>query len=381
MLDLATLRPAPAPKRRSAPRSAAGVHGILRLAITLFVLGGCAAYLQAQKQVTVADGSDTRTIKTFAPTVGDALQRAQIPLDPNDRVTPDLAAPVPAGGDVEVMRAKDVVVAINGERTEQTVTGRTVDEVLQELSVASQGALIYPAPRTAVKPGDEIVVSETVQATVLHDGQTRRVDTNMLTAGGLLRQLGVVLGPQDRVEPSIVAYPSEGSTVQVVRVEKAVETIRSEIGFERRTLSSDEVELGIREIKQSGSVGIRENSYENLYEDGKVASRRLVDSTVVREPVPQITVTGTHRPTLASSSNSRVGKASWYAMPGLMAAHKTLPFGTLVKVTNLDNGKTVTVTIRDRGPYVDGRIIDLSDNAFKQIAPIGRGVAKVKIEW
>ncbi len=68
-------------------------------------------------------------------------------------------------------------------------------------------------------------------------------------------------------------------------------------------------------------------------------------------------------------------------MPGLMAAHKTLPFGTLVKVTNVDNGKSVTVTIRDRGPYVDGRIIDLSDTAFKEIAPIGRGVVNVRIEW
>lgn len=378
MVDLATLRPAPASKTRPSE----GMHGILRLVLTLCVVGGCAAYLHAQKQITVSDDAgDTLSLSTFAPTVGDALERAQIELGPHDRVTPAAGAPIPPGGEVEVMRAKDVVVVVNGERTEQTVTGRTVDDVLQELSVASQGALIYPEPQTPVGPGDEIVVSETVKATVVHDGQTRQVETNMLTAGGLLRRLGVVLGPHDRVEPSIVAYPSEGSTIQVVRVEKAVETIQSKIAFERRTVSSDEVEMGIRKIRQSGSPGLRENSYQILYEDGKVQSRSLIDSTVVREPVPEITVVGTHRPTLASSSQQQTGKASWYAMPGLMAAHKTLPFGTLVKVTNVDNGKSVTVTIRDRGPYVDGRIIDLSDTAFKEIAPIGRGVVNVRIEW
>lgn len=354
---------------------------MLRLAITLLVVGGCAAYLHAQKQVTVADGDQTRTIKTFAPTVGDALNRAEIAVGPNDRVSPDTEGPVPAGGEVEVMRAKDVVVVVNGERTQPTVTGKTVDDVLQELSVASQGALIYPEPQAPVTSGDEIVVTEPVRATVVHDGQTREVDTNMRTAGGLLRQLGVVLGPHDRVEPSVVAYPSEGSTIKVVRIETAVENIQSKIDFERRTERSDDVEMGIRKIKQSGAPGIRENSYRILYEDGKVKSRSLLDSTVVREPVPEIKLVGTKRPTLASSSQQQTGTASWYSMPGLMAAHKTLPFGTLVKVTNLDNGKSVTVTIRDRGPYVDGRIIDLSDTAFKQIAPIGRGVANVRIEW
>lgn len=354
---------------------------MLRLAIALLVVGGCAAYLQAEKQVQVVDGAGSRLIETFAPNVGEVLERAGIQLGSADRVEPDLQAPVPAGGEVQVMRAKNVVVEINGERTEHTVTGSTVDDVLQEISVVAQGTLIYPAPQTPVRAGDEIVVAETAEATVIHDGQTRQVTTNMRTAGGLLRQLGVVLGPHDRVEPSIVAYPSEGSAIRVVRVEKAVETIQSRIAFARQTIPSDDVELGMREIQQAGELGIRENSYQILYEDGKVASRSLIASEVLRQPTPEVALVGTHRPSLLSASEQQVGKASWYSMPGLMAAHKSLPFGTLVKVTNVDNGRSVTVTIRDRGPYVDGRIIDLSDTAFAELAPIGRGVINVEIEW
>ena len=63
----------------------------------------------------------------------------------------------------------------------------------------------------------------------------------------------------------------------------------------------------------------------------------------------------------------------------MAAAHKSLPFGTEVKVTNLNNGKSVTVGINDIGPFVRGRIIDLTRAAFSQIARLDKGLAKVEI--
>ena len=60
----------------------------------------------------------------------------------------------------------------------------------------------------------------------------------------------------------------------------------------------------------------------------------------------------------------------------LTAAHKTLPFGTKLKVTNLDNGNSVIVTINDRGPYKRGRVIDLSRQAFRQLDSEKRGILK-----
>jgi len=64
----------------------------------------------------------------------------------------------------------------------------------------------------------------------------------------------------------------------------------------------------------------------------------------------------------------------------LVAAHKTIPFNTIVKVTNLDTGEWVKVRINDRGPYVDGRIIDLSYSAFESITSPSAGIANVQIE-
>lgn len=64
----------------------------------------------------------------------------------------------------------------------------------------------------------------------------------------------------------------------------------------------------------------------------------------------------------------------------LTAAHKTLPFNTRVRVTNLNNGKSVIVRINNRGPYVKGRIIDLSQAAFSAIESTKKGVTRVKLE-
>jgi len=64
---------------------------------------------------------------------------------------------------------------------------------------------------------------------------------------------------------------------------------------------------------------------------------------------------------------------------GLSAAHRSLPFGTMVKVTNQDNGKSITIRINDDGPHVPGRIIDLSEGAFSHIASKGQGLVSVCI--
>jgi len=100
-------------------------------------------------------------------------------------------------------------------------------------------------------------------------------------------------------------------------------------------------------------------------------------------------------PAAAPTLSSETGIASWYGYPyhgrhaangeiydmeKLTAAHRTLPFGTWVRVTNLTNNKTVDVRITDRGPFIDGRIIDLSKAAAREIDMIGPGLASVRVD-
>jgi rare lipoprotein A len=64
----------------------------------------------------------------------------------------------------------------------------------------------------------------------------------------------------------------------------------------------------------------------------------------------------------------------------LTAAHPTLPFGTRLRVTNVASGQSVTVRVNDRGPYVQGRVVDVSHSAADALGMVGKGVAKVKLE-
>jgi rare lipoprotein A len=64
----------------------------------------------------------------------------------------------------------------------------------------------------------------------------------------------------------------------------------------------------------------------------------------------------------------------------LTCAHRSLPFGTRIKVTNLTNNKSVVVLVNDRGPWVSGRVIDLSYAAAKRLDMLGKGIVRVKIE-
>lgn len=78
-----------------------------------------------------------------------------------------------------------------------------------------------------------------------------------------------------------------------------------------------------------------------------------------------------------------VGQASYYHHPrysGLIAAHRSLPFGTHLLVTNLGNGRSITVVVVDRGPFIRNRIIDVSTNAAEALDFKRAGLARVKIE-
>ncbi len=87
------------------------------------------------------------------------------------------------------------------------------------------------------------------------------------------------------------------------------------------------------------------------------------------------------RAPVASYANIRFGQASWYAAPFGTCANTWLPFGTIVHVTNVSNGATTTCRVADRGPYVGGRILDLSEGTFSQIASTGTGVLNIKMQW
>lgn len=81
----------------------------------------------------------------------------------------------------------------------------------------------------------------------------------------------------------------------------------------------------------------------------------------------------------ASHHGKTMANGKKFNRHNLTCAHRTLPFGTKLRVTNLDNGKSVIVEVTDRGPYSKGRVLDLSEKAFSEIASLKKGVTKVEV--
>jgi rare lipoprotein A len=113
--------------------------------------------------------------------------------------------------------------------------------------------------------------------------------------------------------------------------------------------------------------------------------------TVARKPDPATPAVLDAHPA-AKANSSSYGVASFYTEDewtasgekfnthAMTAAHPTLPFGTRLRVTNVTNGRSVVVRINDRGPFVPGRVVDLSGSAAESLGMVERGIVKVKLE-
>jgi rare lipoprotein A len=124
---------------------------------------------------------------------------------------------------------------------------------------------------------------------------------------------------------------------------------------------------------------------------GNIARHSVVRKvTVARKPDPSTPAVLNAHP--AAKANSSYGVASFYTEDewtasgerfnthAMTAAHPTLPFGTRLRVTNVTNGRSVVVRINDRGPYVPGRVVDLSGSAAESLGMVERGIVKVKLD-
>jgi hypothetical protein len=252
------------------------------------------------------------------------------------------------------------------------------------------------ASRSAFR--DEAVPPKPVSVT--HDGSTTAVSTAAATVGDLLAQLGVALDGDDEVTPPLDAPP--GQSVRVVRVAVTQVTEEHPLTVTEQRRDDPTMARGETRVEADGAPGVERVVFLVTKRDGRVAEKRRVSSEVVTPAQPRVVVVGrgggrtvptdadlplklriAYGDTLADGppGGSQEGGASWYHYKAGTCAHRTLPKGTVVKVTNLATGQFATCTVADRGPFVAGRIIDLDRSVFVAIASGNQGVVRVRIEW
>ncbi len=343
--------------------------GNAALAGAVLVLG--TAYLALEKQVTlVVDGHPT-AIRTLSTDVEGLLESSGVDLPIGGVVVPPPATPLADG--------MTVVVDSDGLLTAVAPAPTDVGAWVMEVAGGPAAKLRIPSVESLLSAGRSAGPSRTVAVHVVVLGKDRDVVTDATTVRELLSAMGIRPDADDRVRPSPGTPLTQGLTVRYTSVETRLREVRVPIPHTTHTVYSDRLEPGEVRIAQVGRDGLMVETYRLRIVNGAVVRRTLLGRRVVVPAIPTRRVLGRD----TTVHGTQVGEASYYTFApgdGLTAAHPWLPFGTVVTVENLANGKTVTVVINDRGPF-GGRIIDLSVEAFRRIAPLSQGVCQVRLTW
>lgn len=246
-------------------------------------------------------------------------------------------------------------------------------EMLKLLNVT-----IYPEdvvrafPDPALGIGSTITIYRATPVVVDDAGAKTTYRTWQTTAKDLINEKNIELGDKDRVAPKLETTLTPNMTITITRVSVVEVTTKESIPFKTVTKDDSTMDKGTTKTQQKGQKGEKVLTYQVTRENGKEVGRKLVKTEKTKDPVDEIIIRGTKEVVYGQ------GKATWFGAPPLTAAHNSLSRGTMVEVINLANGKSVIVKII--GPGIQGSaIIDLSPDAFKQLAPLSTGVIQVKL--
>ncbi len=272
--------------------------------------------------------------------------------------------------------SREITIVDNGLYFKIKTNKSLVSEILLELGLSlNREDRIYPDPLEQAY--DRIIIERATPITILADGKAKSFNTFQKTTGEVLADTGVILGPDDEINYRLSKFLFTDMEIIVTRVKFG--TIKKSLPIPFQTINKKDNTLnwGTTKIAQEGRKGIKEESYQIVYRDGKENQRILQKEEILEKPQDKIILEGTK----IVVGEAYRGVASFYRYGDkLTCAATKWPKGAILRVTNLQNNKQVIVTVNDYGPFVPGRIIDLNVPAFKKIAPLGTGVAQVKVE-
>ena len=384
-------------------------------ALSLTSAGGL-TMVQALDRDTVTFSVDgvSQQAKVKPGTVKQALAQQGITVGPHDDVQPSLDSEIHGGQVITVNYGRRVVVTIDGKKVVRWTTAKNVAEVLAQLNQSDPDNLVSVSRSLDIsRAGLSFSMQTAKDVTVTIGGRTQKI-TAVGTVADALKAAKVEVDSSDAVNPGLGTPLSDGMKITLTMVDQKSQKRRVAVPFSTKKVEDSSLPKGEIKVITKGVNGINEETWTVVFKDGKKVSEKKVSSKVVNAPVTQVVKVGTKTassssPSTRSSSASHRSTASQSSDPvtsgttclastygegdgtaggptasgetfdpsAFTAASKTLPLGSTIRVTNVSNGRTVTVRINDRGPYVGGRCLDLSTAAMNAIAP-GQGLVTVR---
>lgn len=256
-------------------------------------------YTPAQNPFSTGAAANTEAVYTE-----EILQKTGIELGEHDEVLRS-----DSGGCVmiTVLRAFEVSVNYRGESLSVYVTGGTVEEAIAKAGIALTGAEdVEPSLDTEVYEGMTIDIKGDCSVLLSMGGETAAYTTKDTTVGEFLSDLGIVLGEDDSVTPSLDTKVTDGTQIFVEVVEFKEETTTEIIDYELITRETSAMAAGTSKIEQYGVEGERTVVSRNKYVDGVLVESEVISSEVTRAPQDQVKLigTGVSKPSYQKPSSS-----------------------------------------------------------------------------
>lgn len=406
------------------------------------LIGSSAAAFGASNEIHVSVDGNQKTIRTFESNVGNILDREGLTKDQSTHeISPSIHATVDSGDTISVDKKAKVIVSIDGNKSSfYAQHGETYRDALLKRGIKldrNMRADIDLSKKISNK-ADNSVKLETGRVITIKgsEGDREIVDYDSKTVHDLISKHIPDLSKEDRVYPSPENAVKDGMSVRIDRMNSDKTHEDKVIPFITRKVKDKNLPEGEEKVVQEGKDGKLTIVYSITKVNGKESSRKAVEQKVSVKPIDKVIAVGTKKPAPPTpvKVDSNSGSVSQKPQPGkqpsenrveerktndtpqdgspiggtntcgasfygggdgtdggptasgetfdaskLTAAHKTLPLGTKVRVTNPDTGQSVVVRINDRGPYISGRCLDLSVAAFDAIGNLDRG--HMPVNW
>ncbi|MFP5367854.1 resuscitation-promoting factor [Pseudarthrobacter phenanthrenivorans] len=291
-----------------------------QLLVLCALVVGLVAFVGNNKTITLNVDGKVSSVQTFGGTVGQVVKSANLELNPADRISPAVDASVRNGTVINVNKAKEVKVSLDGSEKVVNTTAQDVAGLVTELGVASASSVSVPKDAQLSVAGSYVSISTPKSVSIVADGKVDTATTTAATVGKVLEDAGLTLGANDRMSQPANAHVVNNMVIKVSRVDNTRTDVTSEdVPFESVTTESAELLKGEKEVTQAGVAGKVEKTYKLVLVDGREASRTLVSENVAVQPVTEKITVGTKpKPVAQAAPAASAGTNTGAAAPAMM---------------------------------------------------------------
>ncbi len=288
----------------------------LAVAVAVALVGTTVGYSAMTKTVTLSLDGEAVEVRTLGGTVEQILEDEGVEIGPRDVVAPAPTSEVNDGSQISVRFARKLDVTVDGDERTYWTTATDVTSALEQVGLRHQNAALSVS-RSAPVGRDGLALDLTTPRTVkikVGAQALKKHNLPVLTVRDLLDELDIELGEHDVVKPGLDRELSQGDKVVITRVKIRTQEVAGEtIGHDTVERNDKSMLRGETEVVREGRDGLRDVTYRLVFHNGKLQTRRVVESTVRREPVDKIVKVGTKAPPAPASppANYAGGNSVW----------------------------------------------------------------------